>query len=80
MELNINEDEKEYLLREYKEKFEESLTSKGELKYYFRGIFVGIKIVLKKLGITTDEELLRIEEEVYDKLEAEMKEPLIYEF
>ena len=80
MEISMSEDEKESFLREYREKFEESFTSKGELKYYFRGIYTGMKMVLKKLAIVSDRELSEMEEEVYDKLEAEMKEPLVYEF
>ncbi|MCD6131513.1 MAG: hypothetical protein J7J61_05370 [Candidatus Hydrothermae bacterium] len=77
--MEISEEEKEYFLREYKRNFERYLTSKGELKYYFQGIAIGIKTVLLKLEIVTDSDILELQKETYDKLEAEVKEPLVYE-
>jgi len=77
--MEIIEKEREYFLREYKRNFERFLTSKGELKYYFQGIAIGIKTVLLKLEIVTDNDIIELQKETYGKLEAEVKEPLVYE-
>jgi len=48
-------------------------------KYYFQGIAIGIKTVLLKLEIVTDNDIIELQKETYGKLEAEVKEPLVYE-
>ena len=71
----ISEEQKEKLLMEYKYNFGISLTAKGEIKSYYRGICAGIEIALRKLGLVTDEEIARIQEEEKEEQEDERAEP-----
>ena len=76
----ISEEQKEKLLNEYKYNFGISLTAKGEIKSYYQGICTGIEIALSKLGLVTDEEIAKIQEEEKEEQENERPEPRIYEW
>ena len=80
MEITITEEQKEEFLKEYKQNFSTSLRAKGEIKSYYQGICTGIEIVLSKLGLITDEEIAKIQEEEKEELEDERVEPRIYEW
>ena len=56
------------------------MRSKGEIKSYYKGICTGIEFVLGKLGVITDEEIAKIQEEEKEELENERSEPRIYEW
>ena len=79
MKIAITEEQKEEFLREYKQNFGISLTARGETKSYYQGICTGIEIVLSKLGLITDEEITKIQEEEKEEQEDERAEPRIYE-
>ena len=80
MKITVSEEQKEDFLREYKEHFETALRSNGEIKSYYQGICTGIEFILGKLGIITDEEIAKIQEEEKEELENERNEPRIYEW
>ena len=80
MKIEISEEQKEKLLNEYKYNFGISLKAKGEIKSYYQGICTGIEIALSKLGLVTDEEIAKIQEEEKEEQENERPEPRIYEW
>ena len=80
MKIEISKEQKEKLLIEYKQNFSTSLAAKGEIKSYYQGICTGIEIALRKLGLVTDEEIARIQEEEKEEQEDERPEPRIYEW
>jgi len=80
MKITITEEQKEEFLREYKQNFSTSLVAKREIKSYYQGICTGIEIVLSKLGLITDEEIAKIQEEEKEEQEDERAEPRIYEW
>ena len=80
MKITISEEQKEEFLREYKQNFSTSLRAKGEINSYYQGICTGIEIVLSKLGLITDEEITKIQEEEKEEQEEERAEPRIYEW
>ena len=80
MKIEISGEQKERLLMEYKYNFGVSLVAKGEIKSYYQGICTGIEIALSKLGLVTDEEIAKIQEEEKEEQENERPEPRIYEW
>ena len=80
MKITVSEEQKESFMIEYKKDFETALRSKGEIKSYYKGICIGLEFVLGKLGIITDEEIAKIQEEEKEELENERAEPRIYEW
>ena len=74
----VREKQRQKFLGEYKRDYEAYLTSGGdEVTIYFMGTCSGMEHVLTKLGIASDEEIAKIQENVKEKLKEKRNEPRI---